>query len=60
MTLKRILFNLSSHKKYQQVLSSALIPGKLIPGSLHEVMSIVLSIMVNDSILTEKEIISMG
>ena len=60
ITLKQILFNPSSHKKYQLVRSSALIPGKLIPGSLHEDMSIVLSIMVNDSILTEKEIISMG
>ena len=59
MTSKLALFNHSSHKKYQWVLSSVLIPGKLTPESLHEDTSIVSSIMVNDSTVTEKEIISM-
>ena len=60
MTLKLIHFNLSSHKKYQLVPSYVLIPGKLTRVSLHEDMSIVSLIMVNDNIPTEKEIISMG
>jgi hypothetical protein len=55
-----VLLNHSSHKKYPRVLSSVLIPRKLTPGSLYEDTSIVSSIMVNDSTLTEKEIISMG
>jgi len=59
MTLKLVLFNHSSHKKYQQVLSSVLILGKITPESRHEDTSIVSSIMVNDSTVTEKEIISM-
>jgi hypothetical protein len=58
MTLKRVLFNHSSHKKYQQVLSFVLIPGKLIPESLHEDTSIVSSIMTKNSTPMEKEIIS--
>ena len=47
-----------SHKKYLQDLSSVQIPGKLTPVSPHRDMFIVSLIMVNDSILTEKEIIS--
>jgi hypothetical protein len=58
-TLKLILFNLLSHKKFQQVLLFVLIPGKLIPGSLHEDTFIVSSIMVNVSTPMEKEITSM-
>jgi hypothetical protein len=60
MTLKLVLFNHSSHKKYQQVLSSVLIPGKLIPESLPGDMSIVSLIMAKNSTAMEKEIISMG
>jgi len=60
MMLKRVLFNPSSHKKYQRVLSSVLIPGKLISGSLNEDTPIVSSSMVNNSILMEKEITLMG
>jgi hypothetical protein len=58
MTLKLVLFNHSSHKRYQQVLSFVPIPGKLIPESLHEDTSIVSSIMAKNSTATEKEIIS--
>jgi len=58
-TQELILFNLLSHKKFQQVLLFVLIPGKLIPGSLHEDMFIVSSIMVNVSTPMEKEITSM-
>lgn len=60
MTLMLLLFNHSCHKKYQRVLSSVLTLGKLTPGSLHEDVSIAWSIMVNNSTVTEKEIISMG
>ena len=59
-TLKLVLSNHLSHKKFQQVLSSVLIPGKHIPGLLHKDSSIASSIMGNDSILTEEEIILMG
>jgi hypothetical protein len=48
----------SSHKKYLQGLSSIQIFGNLTPISLRGDMSIVSLIMVNDSNLTEKEIIS--
>jgi hypothetical protein len=58
-TLELILFNLSSHEKYQQDLLSVLIPGKRTPASLQEDTSIASSITVNDSTLMEKEIISM-
>jgi len=43
------------HKKYQRVQSSVLIPGKLIPESLHEDMSIVSSITAKNSIAMEKK-----
>ena len=59
-TLKLILFNHSSLEKYQPVLSSVQIPGKLTRASQHEDTSIVSSITVNNSTLTEKKIISMG
>ena len=58
MTLKLTLFKLSSHKKYQWVLLSVPIPGKLTPESLHEGISIVSLITVKDNTLMEKEIIS--
>ena len=60
MTLALKHFNRSSHEKSQPVLSSVLIPEKHIPGSLHEDMSIVLSITANVSTQTEKEVTSMG
>jgi len=44
----------------RQMTRSRLISGKLTLGSLHEDVSIVSSIMMNDNTLTEKEIISMG
>jgi len=47
-------------KKYQQILSSVVIPGKLTPGSLHEDRYIASSITVNESTSMEKEITSMG
>src|SRR5665647_3642831 len=59
ITLKRVLFNHSSHKKYQRVQSSVLIPGKLIPESLREDTSIVSSITVKNSTAMGKEILSM-
>ncbi|HZK29836.1 MAG TPA: hypothetical protein VFC43_01185, partial [Methanoregula sp.] len=59
MTLKLVLFNHSSHKKYQRVLSSVLILGKLIPESQHEDMSIVSLITAKNSTAMEKEITSM-
>jgi hypothetical protein len=59
MTLVLKHFNRSSQEKSQPVLSSVLIPGKHIPGSLHEDMFIASSITVKNSTLMGKVIISM-
>jgi hypothetical protein len=58
MALKRIFFNHSSHKMYLPVLSFILIPGKLMPESLHENTSIVLSILMKNRTAMENETIS--
>jgi len=58
-TLELKHFNLSSQEKFQLVLSSVQIPGKHIPGSLYEGMSIVSLITAKNSTAMEKEIISM-
>lgn len=54
-TLELIRFNLLSHKKYQRVLLSALIPRKYILASQHEETFIVSSITVKNNNQTEKE-----
>ena len=59
VTLNLILFNLSSHEKYQQDLLSVLIPGKRTPASLQEDMFTGWLIMAKNSTAMEKEIISM-
>jgi hypothetical protein len=60
MMLKRIHFNLSSHEKYQPVLSFVQIPEKHTRVSLHEGTSIVSSIMVKNSTVMVEEITSMA
>ena len=59
MMLELKHFNRLSQKKLQLDLSFVLIPGKHIPASQHEDTFIVSSIMVDDNIQMEKEIISM-
>jgi|GEM_PF-4750504 hypothetical protein len=59
MTLKQVLFNHLSLKKSQPDLRFVQTPGKLIPGSLHGDMFIVLLITESDNTLTVKGITSM-